>query len=124
MYKRYFKWLDWSVAVGFLVALLLFAYISNPYWSGYLEEAYKDFTVENWSKANEHQRLYMAEDFLKKYPIDNMDKQEVVKLLGEPNQSSGSRLDYVLALTLADYMMLSFELDAGGKVLKAYIHES
>ncbi len=124
MIKHYFKWLDWSVAVGFLFVLLFFAYISNPYWSGYFEEVYKDFSVENWSKANEHQRLYMAEDFLEKYSIDNLDRQEVVKLLGKPTHDSKDRLDYVLALTLADYMLLSFELSNEGNIIKAYIHES
>jgi hypothetical protein len=123
-FKKLLKWFDWSAGIGLLIAVIFLAYISSPYLSGLFSEAAKDFSVEMWAKTDEHQRLYMAEDFLEKYPAESLDRDQVIEMLGKPTMESGDRLNYVLAITLADYMMLTFVLDEQGRVLKAYIYET
>lgn len=112
------------LALALLGALAWLTHATYPYWSALFAPAQTEFSQQNWQVAHHYQRLELAQDFLKKHPAIGMGKDEVVSLLGTPDQQTPRTLSYLLALTMADFMALTFRLDEQGRVIEAFIHQT
>lgn len=111
-------------SLAMLGALAWLAHITYPYWSALFAPTLTAFSQQNWRTAHHYKRLELAQDFLKKHPVTGMHREEVVSLLGTPDYQAPHSLTYLLALTAADFMALSFRLDEQGRVVKAFIHQT
>jgi hypothetical protein len=104
--------------IGFIV------YVTFPAWSSMFASTPTTFTTENWHGAHKYRREVMAKEFLDRHPYVGMSQDEVIQLLGKPDYQSVGKLHYFVALTAADYIALSFELDSDHRVVKAYLHQT
>ena len=111
-------------AFAMLGLMAWLAYGTYPYWSALFAPTLTDFSRQNWQAAHRYKRLDLAQDFLKKQTYAGMGREEVIALLGKPDHQSPHSLTYLLSLTAADFMALSFELDDQGRVVRAYIHQT
>lgn len=112
------------LAFGLAGMLAWFALVSYPYWSVLFAPTLTVFSPQNWQAAHHYRRLALARDLLGKHSPVGMSKDEVIALLGAPDQNTPQSLTYLLELTIADFMALSFRLDEHGKVVKAFIHQT
>ncbi|MDT3735915.1 MAG: hypothetical protein ROZ00_06810 [Denitratisoma sp.] len=117
----YLKRLLGAALLGFIVWVL---YLTFPEWSSIFASAPATFSAENWQGAHKYRREAMARDILERSLYVGMRREDVLKLLGKPEQQSDRALHYFVALTAADYMVLTFEIDEGGRVAKAYLRQS
>jgi hypothetical protein len=81
----------WAAEVNgrFLIALFILGCLF-PIYSLYklgVNQYYSTFTPEKWKKHIE-QRVFMIDDLEKDYDLHKMSKNEVVRLLGEPTDST------------------------------------
>ncbi len=53
-----------------------------------------------------------------------MHQAAVIGLLGKPVQQTSGKLHFFVAITVADYMALTFELDGEHRVTKAYLRQT
>lgn len=104
--------------------LLWLAWGTYPYWSALFAPTLTTFSQENWRAAHPYKRLALAQDFLAQRAPAGMHRDEVVALLGVPDQQTSVSLTYLVALTTADFMALSFRLDERGRVVQAHIHQT
>ena len=89
------------------------------------------FTIEKWQNVPENLKLYTAEDFLEKYEVVGMQRDEIISYLGESDEllgyetPKGKYLSYYCGCPKysIDPYALVFELE-DGVVVKAFIHES
>jgi hypothetical protein len=99
-------------------------YATFPEWSSLLASAPDRFTAEAWRSAHRYRRAAMARDFLERYPVIGMDREAVIRLLGPPERGTATHSDYTVALTAADYLVLTLEFDAAGRVIRAYVRQT
>jgi hypothetical protein len=66
----------------------------------------------------------MARDFLERYPVIGMEREAVVALLGQAERGNATRIEYTVALTAADYLVLTIEFDGTGQVIRAYVRQT
>jgi len=104
--------------------LVWVAYLTYPYWSALFAPTLIDFSRQSWQAAHRYKRLELARDFLDKHVPVGMSKEEVVALLGIPDHQTPHSLTYLLSITAADFMALSFHLDERGRVVQAIIHQT
>jgi hypothetical protein len=62
--------------------------------------------------------------FSSHYPYNGMHQAAVIGLLGKPVQQTSGKLHFFVAITVADYMALTFELDGEHRVTKAYLRQT
>ena len=87
------------------------------------------FTVEKWQNVPENLKLYMAEDFLEKYEVVGMQREEIISYLGESDELYGFRdenhLSYYcgfISYNIDPYALI-FELE-DNIVVRAFIYNS
>lgn len=117
----YLKRLLGAALLGFIAWVL---YLTFPEWSSIFASTPATFSAENWQGAHKYRREMMAKDFLARSRYVGMRREDILKLLGKPEQQSDHELHYFVALTIADYMVLTFEIDEGGRVVKAHLRQS
>lgn len=44
----------------------------------------RDFTVDGWAAANERERGAMVASFLRKHDVKSLNRQDVIRVLGDP----------------------------------------
>jgi hypothetical protein len=103
-------------------AFLLHA--SFPEWSSLLASSPARFTPEAWRNAHRLRRETMARDLLERYPVIGMEREAVVALLGRAERGNATRIEYTVALTAADYLVLTIEFDGTGQVIRAYVRQT
>lgn len=108
-----------GVAAG---AFLLYA--TFPEWSSLLASAPPRFTPEAWRSVHRYRREAMARDFIERYPVIGMGREVVVGLLGQPERGNATRIEYTVALTAADYLVLTIEFEGTGQVIRAYVRQT
>jgi hypothetical protein len=101
-----------------------FAYLTSPLWLGSVYEAELKFSKESWSDASKFNREGMARDLLSSEQLMFMSRSDVIALLGEPDLSSSSRLDYAVSQTTMDYIMLVILFDTNERVSEAFIYQN
>lgn len=97
---------------------------SYPYWSIPFANTPQEFSEEAWRESNRFCRQVMAQDFLERHAPVAMHRDQVIKLLGEPDIRDPNGFHYFVALTAGDYILLSFVPDGQGRILEAYLHQS
>lgn len=117
-------WLKRLLAASFAGFVGFMLYVTFPAWSSLFASTPATFTSENWQGAHKYRREVMAKDFLDRHPYSGMPQDAVIRLLGKPDQQSAGKLHYFVAITAADYMALTFELDGAGRVARAYLHQT
>ena len=113
--------------VGLVLALGLIVLIgirSYPYWSIPFASTPQEFSEEAWRESNRFCRQLMAQDFLNRHAPVALHRDQVMKLLGEPDIRDPNGFHYFVALTAGDYILLSFVPDGQGRILEAYLHQS
>jgi hypothetical protein len=103
--------------VGLVLALGLIVLIgirSYPYWSIPFASTPQEFSEEAWRESNRFCRQLMAQDFLNRHAPVAMHRDQVMKLLGEPDIRDPNGFHYFVALTAGDYILLSFVPDGQG----------
>jgi hypothetical protein len=111
-----------TAAFAGFVGLVL--YVTFPVWSSLFASTPTAFTPDNWVSAHKYRRAVMAAHFLEHYPYTGMHQAAVIGLLGKPDQQTPGKLHYFVAITAADYMSLTFELDGEHRVTKAYLRQT
>lgn len=111
-------------AFAMLGVLVWLAYVTYPYWSALFAPTLTSFSQQNWQAAHRYKRLELAQDFLRTHTHAGMSREEIVTLLGKPDHQTPHSLTYLLSLTAADFMALSFRLDERGRIVQAYIHQT
>lgn len=110
------------------VTLLSFAswilFSTFPAWTSIFASTPTTFSPEAWHAANKYRRNVMAQDFLERHHHVGMSREVVIQLLGKPDQESTGKLHYFVALTAADYIALTFDLDQEGRIIKAYLRQT
>ncbi len=122
--SRVRKWINLVGKVVLPLLAVFFIYSSYPYWSTVFYPTYSEFTGENWTKSHKFKRLAIAEDFLQKESVENLNRAQIIMLLGKPDTDYGYRMGYLLSITTADFMMLSFVFDENEQVVKVFIHQT
>lgn len=122
--SRVRKWINLAGKVILSLLVGFFIFVNYPYWSTVFYSSYSEFTSENWTKSHKFKRLVIAEDFLQKKSVKNLNRARVIMLLGKPDIDYGHRMGYFLSITTADFMMLSFIFDKNEQVVKAFIHQT
>lgn len=112
------------IAVAFLGLAGLTLYVTFPAWSALFASTPTTFTPDNWLDAHKYRREVMAKDFLSRHPYTGMHRDAVIKLLNKPDYQTPGKLHYFVAITVADYIALTFEFDSDGRVTKAYLHQT
>jgi hypothetical protein len=107
-----------------LILMCWILYVTFPVWSSIFASTSTTFTPENWRNAHMYRREVMARDFLDRHPHVGMPQEVITHLLGRPDQQSAGALHYFVAITAADYIALSFEIDGDGCVVKAYLRQT
>lgn len=105
-----------------LVGFMLFA--TYPAWSSLFASAPATFTPEAWRNAHPYRRQAMAADFMDRQPFIGSRRAEIEAMLGKPDYRDNDRIDYVVAITVADYMLFTIEFDSAGRAVKAYLRQN
>ena len=104
------------------IFILLYAFIA--FGTNYAVHSYlKDFTPAKWEK-HQSERHYMLEDMVKEIHFIGMSKENVIDLLGQPNQlyadtDGADLLDYYVGSFSIDPTMLTFVFE-DNKVVEIY----
>lgn len=107
-----------------VVAVGAILYLTFPAVSYVFASTPTEFTAENWRGAHKYRREVMAKDFIQRKLFKDIDRDGIIRLLGEPDSKANDRLTYFVEVTAADYMALSIKFDAKGSVLNAYVHQT
>jgi hypothetical protein len=118
---RWLKILIGTLGIGFAGFLLV---VTFPAWSSLFSSTPTSFTPEAWHDAHQYRREVMARDFMDRQAFIGSVRKDIEGMLGKPDYQDNNRIHYVVAITAADYMLLTFEFDASGRALKAYLHQS
>jgi hypothetical protein len=118
---RVLKVLIGMIGIGFAGFLL---FVTYPAWSSLFASTPMTFTTEAWRDAHKYLREVMAKDFMDRQPFIGLPRPEIDRMLGKPDYQGNNRIDYVVAITAADYMLLTIEFDENGRAKKAYLHQS
>ncbi len=118
---RILKILIGAIGIGF--AGFLF-FVTYPSWSSLFASTPMTFTPEAWRDAHKYRREVMAKDLMDRQPLIGMPRPELERMLGKPDYQHDDRIDYFVAITAADYMLLTIQFDQDGRAKKAYLHQS
>lgn len=118
---RWLKILIGTIGVGFAGFLLV---VTFPAWSSLFASTPSTFTPEAWREAHQYRREVMARDFMDRHAFVGSPHADIERMLGKPDFQENNRIHYVVAITAADYMLLTIEFDAFGRTVKAYLHQS
>ncbi len=118
---RVLKLLIGAVGIGFIGFLLV---VTFPAWSSLFASTPTTFTPEAWRDAHKYRREVMAKDFIARQHYTGLFRPDIEKLLGKPEYQGHNRIDYVVAITTADYILLTIQFDDDGRAKKVHLRQS
>lgn len=118
---RILRFLLAVLGIGFIGFML---FVTYPAWSSLFASTPTTFSQEAWRNAHKFRKEAMAVDFMDRQPFIGSHRPEIEAMLGKPDYQGNNRIDYVVAITIADYMLITIEFDSADRAVKAYLRQS